>query len=142
MADDKKKNFRLSLEERHNDPRRVWSWRFKLDDERQQQARKKLEQWELQYFDQTGEEVSLSEIITDIVLDLEYGRPSPRMDEKRISNMILQRLQTLETLVQDIAEREPVVMQGAVENYKTKGGEIEDDFISNMLDDFDNTGGR
>lgn len=138
-----KQPFRLTLEKRHNDPRRVFSFRFKLDDEEHQKARKLLEEWELHYFNETGEDVSMAEIIKDLIIDTEYSRPSPRMDDRRLSNMLLKRMESLEGLVRDIASRDPIIVQGAMSARRDNGdSEIDDDFIGGMFDDFDNTGGR
>jgi hypothetical protein len=144
MADEKKKRFRASLEERRRDPKRVFSFKFTQSDERHQKARKILEDWEAEFVKEHGIESPLAEIITLIILEREYGAPQPMVSEKRMLDLVLKRMGSMEEMLKDIYERDPVIVQGAINAYKERNGEdeIEDDFIGGMLGDFDNIEGR
>lgn len=138
----KDKEWRKKLEDRHADTRRVWSWRFRLDDDKQQEAKKILEEWERHYYEEAGEEVPLSEMMTDLILDMEYSRPSPRMNERRLTNMLIKRMERLEGLIQDIAQRNPMAFSESVQHQRDSEEGIDDDFAEGFWDDFENTGGR
>ena len=142
MSDDNKQVFRLSLEERHANPNRVFSFKFPKE-QRAQNARKWLESVEMDFYEEQQKEVPLWEIIAAIAEELEFGKPSVLMNEKRMLHVVLKRMESLEGLVRDIADRDPIVVQGAVNSRRSNGDtDIDDDFINGMLDDFENLGDR
>ena len=132
--------FRKSLEEKHQQPRRVFSVRFSTDDKRQQLARKTLESWELEYRDNHGIEAPLPHILTDMIHDYEFGKPSPMMTDKRLMNIVLTQLETMQTLLKAIHEREPSIVQQVIAD--SDGDTIDMGFIDNMFDDFGNGDGN
>jgi hypothetical protein len=141
--EEKKRPYRASLTQRHNNPKRTFSFKFTQKDLRHQKARGLLEEWEKQFIEQSGMESPLAEIITILILEREYGAPQPMISEKRMMDLVLKRLNGMEEMLKDIYERDPVIVQGAIEAYKERQSEeIDSDFIGGMFDDFDNTGGR
>lgn len=142
MADKEKRRNR-SREEQKQDPRRVFSFRFSLGDERQMEARRILERWEDTYIDEHGVESPLPDIITELILGYEFGQPKPMNTEKRLLNLMSKRMDDMLQLIQAIAEREPVAFQEArTSQRQQQGSELDDDFLNDMLEDFNNTGSR
>lgn len=141
MSDSKAK-YRLTLEERHNNPSRVFSFKFPKN-ARAQDTRKWLESVEADFYNEEQREVPLWEIIAAIAEHMQHGKISPFDTEKRMIHVVMKRLESMEGLLSDIASRDPVIYQQATEAHAAKTGErIESDFISSMLDDFDNVGER
>lgn len=142
--EEKKRPYRASNEERRKNPKRVFSFKFTQKDQRHQKARELLEAWEAEYMAEYGMESPLAEIFTALIIEHEYGAPKPLVTEKRMMDIVMKRLDDMGGMLKDIYERDPVIVQGAIEAYKERNGgeEIEDDFIGGMFDDFENTGGR
>lgn len=142
MSSNSKQVFRHSLDKRHDNPNRVFSIKFPSH-ERAQQARKWLEETETRFYEEEARSVPLWEIIAAIAEHMQYGKVSPFDTEKRMMHIVLKRLESMEGVLKDIAERDPVVYQQASQAHTERTGEdIEDDFIGAMFDDFDNLGGR
>lgn len=142
--EEKKRRYKATLEERARDPKRVFSFKFTQDDQRHQEARKLLEEWERMFIEERGIDSPLPEIFTILILEREYGAPQPMVSEKRMMDLVLKRLNGMEEMLKDIYERDPVIVQGAIESYRERNAEeeIDDDFLKGMADDFDNIGGR
>ena len=102
MNDDKKQTFRRSLEDRHTDPNRVWSFKFPSH-QRAQEARKWLQDVEAEFYEQHQRDVPLWEIIAAIAEELEYGKPSVLMSDKKMLHVVLKRLSNMESVLKDIA---------------------------------------
>ena len=133
------------------DPRRVFSFRFNLDDEQQQLARKMLEQWEDDAIDEDGS-AKLADIITAMIL--EYGgqdngvKPNIRRERnlfraiKRGFNEVVGLLQSINDRLDNLTIYQPGDVVPVAASADDDIGDVDTGLLASLFGDITDTNGN
>ncbi len=123
--------------------RRIFACWLNRSEPEESRVRRVLEEWLGEYRSRYGDEGdAFKAILMTLVVEREDGpAPITLPSERRMLAAVQDRLHTMEQLLRDLHEREPVIVAQAVERIRPSA-EIDESFVAGFAADFGNTDGR